>query len=343
MEKSRAVNRIDWIDIAKFFGAMLVVMGHTLTEDRLGRAARGAIYSFHMPLFFIVGGMTFKFSKDIEDYKVRMKRSAKHLLIPVAFIIIARIFVYNIHDLSVMGSINFWKSNLYTVIFARGIEMDYGGIHAYAIGMPWFFFAYFIAREIFDYLHLKFGAEQFPIVCVFTGILGMCCRTLRMAFSIDSAMVAVLFLLIGHMLMDRDLNKKLLPKLVVFGVLWYALLRICFPNLWLVTYFEFATKDYSIVPVSILTAVLGSLIVFYVSIILEKVKPVRRPLSFFGKNALTFFLVHCVDILWKELWECFDNQFVRGGIRFLLDTAVFATLMMVIYLIKKAGISGQKN
>lgn len=326
-------NRIDWIDIAKFFAAMLVVMGHTLTLDRLGRAFRGGVYSFHMPLFFIVGGMTFKFSKDKEDFIRRMKHSAKHLMVPVVFIIVIRIFVYNIDDLSVMGSVNFWKSNLYTLIFARGLEMNYGGIYAAAMGMPWFFFAYFISKEIFDYLHLVFSKEQFPVVCIFTAILGMCCKNVKMAFSIDTAMVAVLFLLIGQLLIKFDYKRLAIVKAIIFGTIWYILLRICFPNLYEITYFEFATKDYSIVPISILCAVAGSMVVFSVSAFIERAGVIRKPLAFFGRNSMIFFLVHCVDVAWKVFWDIFSNQFANGIVRCLTDIVVFLIVMMVIKLI----------
>ena len=61
-------QRLDWIDIAKGFAITLVVIGHTgrglsragLPDDPgiLG-LIDAAIYAFHMPLFFILSGITF--------------------------------------------------------------------------------------------------------------------------------------------------------------------------------------------------------------------------------------------------------------------------------------------
>ena len=46
-------KRIDWIDIAKGIAIILVVYGHTTLPVIISKA----IYSFHMPLFFILSGL----------------------------------------------------------------------------------------------------------------------------------------------------------------------------------------------------------------------------------------------------------------------------------------------
>ena len=51
-----ASNRIDFIDIAKGIGMFLVIVGHVETYDFINRM----IYSFHMPLFFVLSGFFLK-------------------------------------------------------------------------------------------------------------------------------------------------------------------------------------------------------------------------------------------------------------------------------------------
>lgn len=62
-------NRIEWIDCCKGFAIMLVVIGHLADgylnaglyaehTDFMNRIYN-TIYSFHMPLFFILSGFTF--------------------------------------------------------------------------------------------------------------------------------------------------------------------------------------------------------------------------------------------------------------------------------------------
>lgn len=60
-------ERIDWIDIAKGLGIILVVIGHMPIPSNVSYW----IFSFHMPLFFLVDGL---FCKDYELFSVEHKR-----------------------------------------------------------------------------------------------------------------------------------------------------------------------------------------------------------------------------------------------------------------------------
>ena len=54
------MKRTEWIDRAKGIGIILVVIGHStqyLYTDKLAAAVTAVIYSFHMPLFFLLSGM----------------------------------------------------------------------------------------------------------------------------------------------------------------------------------------------------------------------------------------------------------------------------------------------
>lgn len=49
----QAHYRLDWVDVARGIGIVAVVIGHVWTRGPL----RDAMYSFHMPLFFLLSGM----------------------------------------------------------------------------------------------------------------------------------------------------------------------------------------------------------------------------------------------------------------------------------------------
>ncbi|WIW86996.1 acyltransferase family protein [Sphingobium sp. V4] len=49
----QAQYRLDWVDVARGIGIIAVVIGHVWTRGPL----RDAMYSFHMPLFFLLSGM----------------------------------------------------------------------------------------------------------------------------------------------------------------------------------------------------------------------------------------------------------------------------------------------
>lgn len=52
-------ERILWIDAAKAIGILMVVFGHNWLDEKFCYY----FYSFHMPLFFILAGITFSTKK----------------------------------------------------------------------------------------------------------------------------------------------------------------------------------------------------------------------------------------------------------------------------------------
>lgn len=68
-------NRIEWLDRAKAIGVVLVVLGHFLYGTSFGGGINRAIYSFHMPMFFIAAGFVSKGKpKDLSWLKKRFFR-----------------------------------------------------------------------------------------------------------------------------------------------------------------------------------------------------------------------------------------------------------------------------
>ncbi len=59
MHKTTA-RRIPWVDILRGFLMFFVIYAHTTTNQDINNY----IYSFHMPAFFLVSGMTFAFNKE---------------------------------------------------------------------------------------------------------------------------------------------------------------------------------------------------------------------------------------------------------------------------------------
>lgn len=83
-------NQLDWVLIAKGIGIILVVVGHFIpaSSPEYWLTLRQFIYSFHMPLFFLLSGYLYK--PDKYSYPDLIKNKAKRLLYP--FVTIAGIF-----------------------------------------------------------------------------------------------------------------------------------------------------------------------------------------------------------------------------------------------------------
>ncbi len=74
-------GRLDYVDIAKAIGIVLVVTGHVVAGDSL---IKKIIYSFHMPLFFVVAGIVAR-GIDCRNTKLAaefLSGKVKRLLVP---------------------------------------------------------------------------------------------------------------------------------------------------------------------------------------------------------------------------------------------------------------------
>lgn len=85
-------RRVDYLDMVKGIGIILVVMGHS---EYLAKNALAVIYSFHMPLFFIVSGMI---NCHIREYErpigQLIKKKFCTLMIPYAVFSLIYLVIY---------------------------------------------------------------------------------------------------------------------------------------------------------------------------------------------------------------------------------------------------------
>lgn len=75
-------KRLDWIDIAKGIAIILVIVGHTVPNPS---PLRHAIFSFHMPVFFILAGYTFR----PKPWRELLSGSVSRLLVPYVILALA--------------------------------------------------------------------------------------------------------------------------------------------------------------------------------------------------------------------------------------------------------------
>ena len=72
------MNRIDWIDVAKGYGIIGVIIGHISTP-----VITVWIYTFHIPLFFFLSGYLFHPKSSFLEF---CKRKVRSLLVPYLFL-----------------------------------------------------------------------------------------------------------------------------------------------------------------------------------------------------------------------------------------------------------------
>lgn len=89
-ENSSPAPRIAMLDIARFFGMVLVYYGHAIErvmylENPTAALHYKFIYSFHMPFFFLLSGMVAKEAYSGQMYSVFFKRMFRSRLVPYLF------------------------------------------------------------------------------------------------------------------------------------------------------------------------------------------------------------------------------------------------------------------
>ena len=80
MEK---VKRLDYVDVCKWLGISLVIFGHMKMPNEVLQW----IYAFHMPLFFVLSGYTYRAQKIDKDF---LMKKIKTIYVP--FLLFALIF-----------------------------------------------------------------------------------------------------------------------------------------------------------------------------------------------------------------------------------------------------------
>ncbi len=175
-------RRIDWIDQVKGWAIFLVVYGHNfpVTEKY--------IYTFHMPLFFMIAG----FFHPREQTREVIARRAKYLLVPY-FLWASILYVFWF-----FAGRKFGESAAYHLSPLKnfaGIFYAQGGREYMDWGIPlWFLPAMFLTFLLF-YLVRSAGKYQYLLLAllVVSGFLIPGFVPRKLPWSLDVAMVALAF------------------------------------------------------------------------------------------------------------------------------------------------------
>ena len=220
-------TRVEWLDCAKGIGAFLVILGHTYY---IPAALKSFIYSFHMPLFFILAGMTMKFSEDTPWSKI-VAKYAKAYLIP--YVILASI------NLMLQSMWLFW---IHELSWNRICTYVLGTLYCYANmdWMPncspiWFLPCIFLCKLIFLVIMRKVPAAlRLPAIigCVAISYVLYLTDAPRLPWNSATALMGVAFLWIGWWLRNKGICENAQPgkRRVIVGLVMLALTPLLVAN-----------------------------------------------------------------------------------------------------------------
>jgi fucose 4-O-acetylase-like acetyltransferase len=188
-------NKLLWVDNFKNLGILAVILGHIASP--LG----GFIFSFHMPLFFIVAGFFIKFDLTFKEF---VSKDFKRLVIPY--------FIFSVVGLGLeilkRYALHRNTVNLLDELQGVFIWMDMPSlIHTYAFVL-WFLPALFFARVIL--FIVKKNIQNIFIQFLVVFILFSLSFFINLPFGIDNAMNALLFVFIGYIYFRSYAESKIL-------------------------------------------------------------------------------------------------------------------------------------
>lgn len=198
-------KRLDYIDAAKAVAIILVIIGHS---NWLGAIPRvdGLIYSFHMPLFFIISGFFWKYNNT----KTSCRKYAKAYLWPYLVICIFIFIADSIGCFRVEGSYaHMLQISIIKSLWASNWEKDilFGEIPR--IGAAWFLFALFWGMFLLELISKYFKSlEVLLIVLMCASFSLISIDIIEFPFSFQAGMLALLFIYVGTKIKEFQIVNK---------------------------------------------------------------------------------------------------------------------------------------
>lgn len=196
------LQRIYYLDIAKLIGLALVCFCHipmSAGEFHIW------VYSFHMPLFFLLSGIFFK------PEKFSMKRAVMQLLVPF--------MLFNALAILISVCLNLV---LYRTLQVPEINLERWLMSEYVIGPSWFLLSLFCIRAFCSYIY-KYGKRHTLLVVTIVLLFALIFTenySIWNVLNLGSTVLGLPFYLIGYITKDHFF------KYINYGGLWITILMI---------------------------------------------------------------------------------------------------------------------
>ncbi len=190
-------SRIEFIDVAKFIGILLVVWSHAAFKNR---EFIMIVYTFHLPLFFVLNGFTLKI-KEGENFGQYLYRKIKSYVIPMFCIGILLIITDQFINHSFSFDINYFIDRFNGLLEQK---------RAYAL---WFVGALFCSDLIFYFVIKASRNNLFFIILISFIILlmGIYFNKERgyvvLLWNLDVGLMGVIFVCAGYILKHPTFTK----------------------------------------------------------------------------------------------------------------------------------------
>lgn len=324
-------QRLEWVDIAKGIAIILMIVGHEIGN----KSIIALIFSFHMPLFFILSGYTSRPVTTWQKWRRKFKQTfMKVWLLAVIMVLLLGIeyWAFSPHKNISQSLANsligiFWGSN----IPARGIN---------DVGVMWFMFVFFWAKLLFDFLQVLFPNRYNGVLL---GVLAYLMSVISQSpfhwfpQAMDIVPIAALFMWCGQFIKwitsqtisNGELQVNRIEQLAIATafIYWTA----CIQNN---IYIELAVRHYPYFIFSFIEAIAGTLVFSYIS----KCFCLNRYFAFLkyaGRHTLALLCIHHLDLYWVTWGGVISSGWLAAIVRLVLDLGILIIFLWIVKLVFK--------
>ncbi len=297
MENNDKVARNGVLDIMKGLGILLVIIGHST----IPKMPHDIIYSFHMPLFFVVAGFLYK-AKPLNGKW--WKNNVYRLLIPYLIFGVIWIGYDLVHSLANDMSLAIVKGDMFALVWSNSGPHDnaYLGSISNGVGVAWFFFALFWCRVVFAYTERYINKNLLPLTILLVSFASYIILShVVLPFAILQGTLALVFYYLGYLSknMFAEVNENNVFTAVVkhqwigFIVLLVLLIWIrCIRHSHIILAFGYFGQW----EMDVIGSLGGIFLIYLVSLLIDKYGyKFKDGLEFIGRNSLVLFVVHSVE------------------------------------------------
>lgn len=314
-------QRVRYWDIAKGIVILLVILGHIENTNPIIIVA---IFSFHMPFFFIANAYF------IKNYNVKehLKRSGKTLIFPYFVVcIISSIICVNQNVSEIPNYSIFFRCIIDMFVGMSKISTRFTSFQS--VWLVWFLICLFATKIIYVVLMKKI--EKYPlilqlIITLMLSVVGMVIglKYAYLPWSLDVSLVALPFMWFGDSLHKYKIIEKMkLSTYILCFIVWAALGVTGFE-------IEMSMRSYPGYILVLIEAVAGSMIFIGVSVCIEKrTKKLSKFLAWCGKNSIIILAVHCLEMRFYN-WNAYIFSKIPFTFNWIGVFFVKATLILLI-------------
>lgn len=323
-------GRIVWIDQLRSIAFFFVILGHVALPDEM----QSVIYSFHMPLFFLISGLTINREKiaSVSLWKYAAKL-AKALLIPYVWmsLLCYPLWYLAFHMLDVPVEDT-------PINAAVGILAGNNLIEDSTSNALWFLLVLFIAELLFAVFIKLTRNNSIAIAClvIVCAVAGCLDSGVPRIWHCNVALTAVVFLFLGNCFMKWYRSSKLMHskrnfayviKIVTAEVFFITVGTIShiFNERISMTANKFGNSPY----LFYVTSVAFSLAVMFAVIHMPRIKAVE----YIGQNTLLYVGIH-IPIL-RIFERAFPDIFLNFGFSIPFAFVLYFGIIPIVVLFKK--------